>query len=205
VETNPNPQPEQMVRAGNYLYVAEYAANSVEVLAIGAGGVLTQGVVGSPFATDTSPYSLAADPAGSVLYTANIGSNAAGSISAFTVNPATGGLTPVGAQPLAIPVYNNISIDPQGNFLFVTENNAVAVFPITKSTGALGAGVSGPAFAAGSNPYSVSVDNTDQFVYVANDGTANVSEFLLDNTGVLTPMPGSPVGAGNEPDFVAIH
>ncbi len=116
MSTNPNPQTEQMVRAGNYLYVAEYATNSVEVFAITAGtGALTQGVTGSPFATDTGPYSLAADPSGSVLYTANLGATAAGSISGFTINSSTGILTPAGAQPLAIPAVNYISIDPQGN------------------------------------------------------------------------------------------
>jgi 6-phosphogluconolactonase len=206
MSTNPNPQTEQMVRAGNYLYVAENATNSVEVFAITAGtGALTQGVTGSPFATDTGPYSLAADRSGSVLYTANRGATAAGSISGFTVNSSTGILTPAGAQPLAIPATNYLSIDPQGKFLFVTETNAVAVYPITRSSGVLGAAVAGPPFAAGSNPYSVSVDLTDQFVYVANDGAANVSEFTLDSTGVLTPMQGSPVAAGSNPGFIAIH
>jgi 6-phosphogluconolactonase len=207
MSTNPNPQTEQIVRAGNYLYVAEFATNSIEVFAITAGtGALTQGVTGSPFATDTGPYSLAADPSGSVLYAANRGATAAGSISGFTINSSTGILTPVGTQPLAIPAVNHISIDPQGSYLFVTETDAVAVYPITRPTGVLGTAVPGPAFVAGSNPYSVSVDLTDQFVYVANHGSANVSEFLLDSsTGVLTAQQGSPIGAGTNPVFIAIH
>jgi 6-phosphogluconolactonase len=203
--TNPNPQPRQMARAGNFLYVAEYATSAVEVFGIGANGVLTQGVTGSPFTTDTGPFSLAVDPSGSVLYTANVAA-AGGSISAFTVNSTTGVLSPASPQPLAIPAVNFISIDPQGSFLFVTENNAIALYPITKATALLGAAVAGPAFAAGSKPYSVSVDLTGQFVYVANNGAANVSEFLLDSsTGVLTPMQGSPVAAGNNPTFIAIR
>jgi 6-phosphogluconolactonase len=207
VETNPNPQPQQMVRAGNFLYVAEYATNSVEVFAIAAGtGVLTEGVMGSPFATDIGPYSLAADPSGSVLYTANVGPGTVASISAFKINQSTGILTGASARPLAIPVAKDISIDPQGKFLFVTESNAVAVYPITLSTGVLGAAAAGSPFATGPIPFSVSVDLTDQFVYVANYDSANVAEFLLDNsTGVLTPQQGSPIGAGNYPSFIAIH
>jgi 6-phosphogluconolactonase len=206
IETNPNPQPQQMARAGNYLYVAEQATNSVEVFAIAAGtGVLTEGVTGSPFATDTGPHSLATDPTGSVLYTANVGSSSTGSISAFKIS-ADGVLAPASAVPLAIPVVYDISIDPQGNFLFVTENNVVAVYPISLSTGKLGTVVAGPPFAQGSNPYSVSVDLTDQFVYVANYDSANVSEFLLDSsTGVLIPQQGSPIAAGTNPVFIAIH
>jgi DNA-binding beta-propeller fold protein YncE len=43
-------------------------------------------------------------------------------------------------------------------------------------------------------------------VYVANDGTANVSEFMLDSsTAMLTAQQGSPIGAGTNPVFIAIH
>ncbi|MGO9933024.1 MAG: beta-propeller fold lactonase family protein [Steroidobacteraceae bacterium] len=205
VQTNPNPQPLQMVRAGNYLYLAEYASSSVEVFAITpATGELMEGVTGSPFATDTEPYSLAVDPSGLVLYTANVGSTGSGSISAFTIS-SSGVLVSASALPLAIPVAEDISIDSQGHFLFVTEANGVAVYPIIISTGLLGAAVAGSPFAAGTTPYSVNVDLTDQFVYVANYGSANVSQFTLGNTGVLTPQPGSPIAAGNDPVFVAIH
>lgn len=205
-EANPSPQPRQLVRAGNYLYVAEYGANSIEVFVIAPGtGTLTQGVAGSPFATDTQPYSLAVDPSGSVLYSANTGPDGAGSISPFTINSSTGVLTPASVLPLAIPAYNQISIDPQGKFLFVTEIDGVSVYPISTSNGTLGAPVAGPPFTTGSFPYSVSVDITGEFAYVANAGQADVSEFTLDSsTGVLTPIQGSPVAAGDNPTSVAI-
>jgi 6-phosphogluconolactonase len=201
-----NPQARQMIGAGNYLYVAEYANNAVEVFSITAGtGVLTQGVTGSPFPTDTGPYSLVADPSGAVLYTANIASSGAGSISPFTIN-SSGVLTSASVLPLAIPAVNYISIDPQGKFLFVTESNALAVYPITLSTAALGAPVVAPAFAAGSVPISVSVDLTGQFVYVADYGLDSVSQFTMDTgTGVLTPMQVPTVAAGIGPVTIAIH
>ncbi len=206
VEPIANPQPRQMARAGNYLYVAEYANNAVEVFAITAGtGVLTQGVTGSPFTTDTGPYSLAVDPSGSVLYTANVASTGSGSVSPFTIN-SSGVLTPASALPLAIPVFFYISIDPLGKFLFVTEDNAVAAYPITASTAALGVPIAAPGIAAGSFPYSVSIDLTDSFVYVANNGAANVSQFNFDSTaGALTPMQVPTVAAGRNPVFSAIH
>lgn len=51
----------------------------------------------------------------------------------------------------------------------------------------------------------MSFDPTGQFVYVGNDGSADVSEFTLNAvTGVLTAVSGSPVPAGNNPDFIAI-
>jgi 6-phosphogluconolactonase len=79
------------------------------------------------------------------------------------------------------------------------------VYPIDATTGTLDTATTGSPFATGTNPYSVSVDPTDRFVYAGNDGSANVSEFMLNGTtGALTPVAGSPVAAGANPDFVAI-
>jgi 6-phosphogluconolactonase (cycloisomerase 2 family) len=200
--TGTNPHPSQIVRSGNHLFVANFGTNVVDVFTVTSGtGALTEGVAGSPFATGTGPDSLAIDPSGEVLYTANFPA----SISAFKVNASTGVLTPVAGNPQPVPVSSYISIDLQGKFLFVTENTGLAVFPINLSTGALGAAATGSPYATGSNPYSVSIDPSGQFVYVGNDGAANVSEFTLNGTtGVLTAVSGSPVAAGNNPDFIAI-
>ena len=211
--TGTNPQPSQIATAGNYLYVADFGAQSIDVFAINADtGELTEGVTGSPFATNAVPVSLAVDPSGSVLYTANAIQNGSTSISAFTLDASTGVPTPVAGNPLAIPVAGFISVDPQGKFLFVPEVNfttgsfGVAVYPFDTTTGLLGAAVAGSPFATGTNPYSVSVDPTDHFVYVANDQSANVSEFTLDSsTGALTPVPGSPIASGSAPVFIAIE
>jgi 6-phosphogluconolactonase len=214
-----DPEPTQIVRAGNFLYVTDQNNNCVEAFAIASGtGALTQNVPGSPFATDVGPFSLAVDPSGSVLYTNNGGAippgqfMGAGSISAFTINATTGALIPVAGNPLQISAVNGIGIDPSGKFLFLTESsfsplvNGVSVYPINKATGVLGTLVAGSPFAAGgSNAFSVSFDPTGQFVYVGNDQSANVSAFTLNSTtGVLTPVAGSPVAAGNLPDYIAI-
>ena len=214
-----NTQPTQIVRAGNFLYVTDQNNNGVEVFAIASGtGALTQNVPGSPFATDVGPYSLAVDPTGAVLYTNNGGPipqgqfMGKGSISAFTINSATGALTPVAGNPLPISAANGITIDPSGKFLFLTESsvsplvNGISVYPINNTSGVLGTLVAGSPFATGgTNPFSLSIDPTGQFVYVGNDQSATVSEFTLNGTtGVLTPVAGSPVAAGNLPDFIAI-
>ena len=54
------------------------------------------------------------------------------------------------------------------------------------------------------NAYSVTVDPTNQFLYVGNSGAGSVSGLELNGaTGGLTPMPGSAFVAGDQPDFVA--
>jgi 6-phosphogluconolactonase len=197
------PQPTQLATAGNHLYVVDSGTNSVEVFSIAAGtGQLTEGVPGSPFAAGTGAYSLAIDPSGAVLYAASVDG-----ISGFKINSTTGVLSAVAGNPLTIPVANYLGIDPQGKFLFVTETNGIGVYPLNTSTGVLGAVASGSPFSTGgTNPYSVSVDPTDHFVYVGNDTSANVAEFTLNSSsGVLTPIAGSPITAGTFPDFLAIQ
>jgi 6-phosphogluconolactonase (cycloisomerase 2 family) len=198
--------PAQIVSAGNYLYVTCQGSNSVDVFSITAvTGALTEGVAGSPFQTGAQgPYGISADASGKVMYVVNATSGA-GSISAFTIDSSTGVLKPVAGNPLVIPVTSYISIDPQGKFLFVTEATGVAVYPIDTATGILGTVVTGSPFPTGTNPYSVVVDRTDQFVYVANDGSATVSEFTLNSaTGMLNPMTPPSIAAGTSPDFIAI-
>ena len=197
-----------VVAAGNYLYVAGYYTNSVTVFSIGSTGELTQNVPGSPFATDTEPYSIVADPSGSVLYTANDGVPTAteatpGSISAFTIDSSTGTLTPVSGNPQPIAVHGAVSIDPMGRYLLVPETIGVSVYTIDTATGALST-VAGSPFSTGTDPSAVSVDRMDRFVYVVNEGSANVSEFTLETTGALTPLAGSPVPVVNNPGNMAI-
>jgi 6-phosphogluconolactonase (cycloisomerase 2 family) len=205
--TGTNPKPVQLARAGNYLYVADTNTNSVDVFAINPStGVLTEGVAGSPFATDTGPFSIVVDPAGTVLYTANTGTS--GSISGFTINSSTGVLTAITGSPQVIPANNDLGIDPQGKFLFVSEGNTVgmiAVYPIdVTQPGGLGAQPTGSPFAAGNTPNSVVFDASGKFAYVGDDGGNTVSEFSFDGTtGVLT-LNGA-VATGMGPDFIAIN
>jgi hypothetical protein len=60
-------------------------------------------------------------------------------------------------------------------------------------------------FAAGSHPFSVAVDPSGKFAYVANDGSNNVSAYTIDSTtGALTQLSNSPFPAGSSPLSMAI-
>jgi 6-phosphogluconolactonase len=196
-----------VISAGNHLYVAGYHTHSITAFSIGSAGELHEDIPGSPFATGGGPYSIVADPSGSVLYTANAGAPTAtgatpGSISAFRIDSRTGALTPIAVYPRPTAVRGAISIDPRGRFLLVPEMSAVAVYAIDATTGALSA-VAGSPFSAGTAPSVVSVSPTDRFVYVVNEGSASVSEFSLESTGELTPLAGSPVPVRNNPSHMA--
>jgi 6-phosphogluconolactonase (cycloisomerase 2 family) len=72
--------------------------------------------------------------------------------------------------------------------LYVTTGAGLAGYSIDV-TGSLTA-LPGFPVASGSKAYSVTVDQSDQFLYVGNGG--------------LSALPGSPFAAGSEPDFITI-
>lgn len=48
--------------------------------------------------------------------------------------------------------------------------------------------VSGSPFTAGTNPYSVTVDPSGKFVYVANYGSNDISAYIIGPDGALADM-----------------
>jgi 6-phosphogluconolactonase (cycloisomerase 2 family) len=103
-----------------------------------------------------------------------------------------------------------MAIDPKGQFLYAPDsvNNVVATFSI-QSSGALSA-VAGSPFPTGTQPVAVTIDSTGTFLYVANQGSNNVSAYKVAS-GVPTQLTGSPfatAGSGvitpTQPAFLAI-
>ena len=65
--------------------------------------------------------------------------------------------------------------------------------------------VKGSPFPAGSVPTLATVDPTGTFLYVSNNGSGNVSAYMIDqSTGALTEVSGSPFAAGTGPCGVAV-
>ncbi len=80
----------------------------------------------------------------------------------------------------------------------------VTAYTINSSTGALRA-VAGSPFAAGNGPYSVTVDPSGRFAYVANSGDDTVSAYTINrSTGALRVVAGSPFAAGIGPYSVTV-
>ena len=189
---------------GGFVFVANHGgSNDISVFSnngFNAGSLLP--VAGSPFPAGGNPLSLALGAGGKFLYTANPDATNP-SISGFSIDPATGALSSLSGSPFLLPVSHYIATDQTGAYLYVTSGAGIVGYAIDATTGALTA-LPGFPVAAGANAYSVSVDPTNQFLYVTNDGAANVSGFRLDaSTGALTPMSGSPFPAGNLPGFLA--
>ncbi len=118
-------------------------------------------------------------------------------VSAFSMNPGSGALTPVAGSPFATGTAPAaISADPTGSFAFVANSgsNNVSAYKIT-NTGALTT-VSGSPFASGTNPTSLFADISGRLLYVANTGDDTISGHLINrSTGVLTAISTSPYSA----------
>ena len=189
--------------AGLFLYVANNGgSNDISAFAIdGFTGQLIP-VAGSPFAAGANPLGLAFGASGQFLYTANPG-GANPSISGFAIDLFNGTLSPLSGSPFPATVTNYIAADRTGSYLYVTTGAGVVGYGIDAKTGLLTSLPGFPVF-SGANAYSVTSDPTNQFLYVANNGSANVSGFRFDAaTGGLIPITGSPFTTGNVPDFVA--
>jgi len=195
------------------IYVANNGgSNDIAAFSVDTGACpIMIPVPGSPFPAGGNPLSLEFGVGGKFLYSANPDATTP-SVSGFSIDPATGALSPVSGSPFPLPVSHYMAIEQTGiqtgngpisGYLYVTTDASIVGYAFDWTTGALTA-LPGFPVATGANAYSVNIVG-NQFLYVANDGAANVSGFALDLlTGALTPMAGSPFPAGNHPKFIAM-
>ena len=144
---------------------------------------------------------------GAFVYVTNAGGPGPGTVSAYSINHPSGILTPVQGSPFPAGTSPwSIVVDPEGRFAYVANrgDDTIGAYAIDGVTGAL-TPVPGSPFPEnptirGEFPWSVAVDPTGKFVYVANYYAANVRAFGIDqNTGALAQVPGSPFPAGGIP------
>jgi YVTN family beta-propeller protein len=194
--------PSSLVVDGQFLYVANNGgSNDISVVSQDPTCALTA-VPGSPFPAGASPLSMVLGAGGKYLYTANPDATTP-SISGFSVDPNTGALSPLSGSPFPLPVSHGMATDQSGGYLYITSGAGIVGYAINAISGALTA-LPGFPVAAGANAYSITIDPSNQFLYVANDGAASISGFRRDaTTGALTPMAGSPFPSGSHPAFIA--
>lgn len=203
--TRLSPQSLGMDSAGSFLYVGNEASNDISVFSINpSGGALTE-VSGSPFATCTGPNSLLVSPTGKYLYVlcTNLNIVAAYAINSGMLQEVANSPFQVGTAPFAL------AIDPSERFMYVTNapasttNTGTVSQFIISTSGALTL-VPDSAFPTGTSPVAALVHPTGNFLYVANNGSNNISEFSIDpSTGVLTELSSETVVAGTNPVFMA--
>jgi 6-phosphogluconolactonase (cycloisomerase 2 family) len=192
-------------RGPAFAYVANMTGNSVSVFEIdGKTGQLT------PRQTidAVDPRYLEVHPSGRFLFV----TEGTDHVTAHAIDQASGTLTQVpgsagatGSNPY------NIALDPDGRFLYVANVGSNTVSGFAVNDAGLLTEIQGSPFAAGSLPYALVITDSRRFLYVANRGSntpadpGSVSAYAIDaTTGTLTPLTGSPFGAGNGPRAIEL-
>jgi 6-phosphogluconolactonase len=88
-------------------------------------------------------------------------------------------LTALSGSPFPLSVSNHIATVGTGAYLYVTTGASVVGYSIDATTGSLSA-LAGFPVASGANAYSVTVDPSNQFLYIGNEGAASVSGYKLN-------------------------
>jgi 6-phosphogluconolactonase len=200
----------------SFAYVANSGSpSSISGYTLSPNGTLTP-VPGSPFAAGTGgnpdTNSVAIDPFGNFVYATNENDD---TISAWRIDPSTGGLVQVPGSPFAAAGAgfhhaNSVKVHPSGRFLYVPieRDHTIFAYAINSSTGAL-TPLPGSPFpitgATGAND-SIALDPSGHFLYVTNNQAGgHVFAFTIDpGTGALAMIAGSPFSAGDNPDSVIV-
>jgi len=183
--------------------IARTGTAIITVFNPGAGGGSSNTSTFTITAGGVSPHFVAVDPSGKFAYVANegCGHSTFGNVSMYTINPATGVLTPVGP-----PVNSNdegasaVAVSPAGKFAYVTNwgegdtAGSVSAYTIDGTTGALTltATTAAPCVASPGScaPWAIGVEPSGRFAYVANEGgfsPTSISMYTINaTTGALT-------------------
>jgi 6-phosphogluconolactonase len=116
------------------------------------------------------------------LYVANPTAN---TVSIFSINSATGFLTPVSGSPIVTgmaPV--SVTLDITGLFLYVANasSNNISGYSINPANGFPEVISEGP-FAAGTTPTLVVTDPNGNYIYSISQSAKSITEFTLQRTG----------------------
>jgi 6-phosphogluconolactonase (cycloisomerase 2 family) len=179
-------------RPNHDAYVTLPSQGSVALLHIdGATGAITFGA-GTIQVIGTTPTGLALLPSKKFLYAVNSLDNTISVIQVALDGTLTlsGTAVPVGGTGPVAAV-----IDPSGKYLLVTNafTADISVFSIVSGGGALS--LVGLPVPANLNPSEILFTHNGKFVYVTNPGLGAVMGFSF-SSGVLSPVPNSPVFSG---------
>lgn len=140
---------------------------------------------------------MVADRANNRLYVVNDSSD---SVAAYSVDPATGALTPLPFSPIPLGAgnWNSIAVHPGGSPLIVSNgltNAGSLSFSITPTTATPAVG--NPFLVGATSAFSSTFSKNGSYFYVGgNTGTVIAGFSVNTATGVLTTLPGSPFPAG---------
>jgi 6-phosphogluconolactonase (cycloisomerase 2 family) len=184
--------------SGSTLFVANQLSNNVSVFSVSSGGALKL-VSTAPVGAQPTALALAknllfvAVPTFSRVYE-------------FTES--AGMLTPVNGSPFFISNgVASVSVDPGAKFLYVPNHATNTISGFSLGSGGGLTVITGSPFAPTgttlpTSPVFAAFDAAVTHLYVANFGSADVSQFSIGTNGELTSLTTATVSAGTNPLFI---
>jgi 6-phosphogluconolactonase len=161
-------------------------------------------------ATGSDPTAIASTPDGKNAYVADFGTNTnTGTISQYSINPATGKLTPLSPRTVATPGSpdsGSIKVAPDGKYVYLANvtTDTVSQYRISPGAGALSS-TPVATVAAGPGPESVTIAPDGKSAYVTQPAAGMISQYSISPaTGRLSPMSPATVATGPGPHDLAI-
>jgi DNA-binding beta-propeller fold protein YncE len=215
VRWNGSDRPTAVGSTNGTLLTAQIPAGDIAASGTAAVTVFTPAPGGGSSNTSTftittggvDPQAIAVDPTGKFAYVANTGcpDAFAGNVSMYTIDPATGALASIGPAVSTLDEgAHSIIVDLLSKFAYVANwgegdtAGSVSMYTINATTGALtptgtiAAPCEPPPSPGSCAPWSVAVDPSGKFAYVANEGgfaPTSISMYAINaTTGALTAL-----------------
>jgi 6-phosphogluconolactonase (cycloisomerase 2 family) len=185
---------------GRFAYVACQASNEVWAYAIDSvSGSLT--LQGAPLTAAGRPSSIAFHPSGRFLYAALEDLDL---LAVYAIDAADGSLAIVGSDSTGVQP-TSVAVDPKGRWAYTVDHDSGAVGSVSTFTldPVTGMASSIGRFIAGVNPISAVVSPQGRFLYVANEGSDDITLFLINSQNGLL-VTGPPAPAGSAPSALAV-
>jgi 6-phosphogluconolactonase (cycloisomerase 2 family) len=198
VATGVSPSVLRVDPTGKWLIGGSTFAGQAYVYQIGTGGTLTSISTSIVTLNSSDPVTdLEITPSGNYIY---VSCGTAG-IYTMSFDTSTGAMAQVNTvlSPKVTDAADyGLAVSPSGSYLFAAETVTGGVRVFNIGTNGTLTETSGSPYSTGTGAWSVLVDSTGSYVYVANRTQGTISGFLLNN-GALTQITGSPFTTGTLP------
>ncbi|MFL9871882.1 lactonase family protein [Paraburkholderia megapolitana] len=183
--------------SSRFVYVGNYNDANVQGYTIDATtGALTP--MATTFPGGAHPFSIAVNPAGTLVYTADADTG----ISGWSIDQTTGTLTSIGL--VSSTRSSTIQINPAGTVAYADGELGGGVYAYTIGSGGALTIIPGSPFTSASSIDGMAISTSGKFLYVSSSGGGVYGSSINTTTGVATVIPGSPFAAASNTQSVAI-
>ena len=193
---------------GKWLFGLDLLTNALDEFQIdstsGALALVNKVGYSVPNNATLTPQMVKVSPTGNLVFAA-LG-NAGDAV--YTLNTTTGNFALSQQLPLGSTSTsdNALVADSTASYLYIARsgtNGGVAVYTIG-ANGALNS-IAGSPFTAGSQPFSVILDTTGKYLYVANRSGGTISGYSIGTGSALTALNGSPYTSGSQVNSLGVE